>query len=273
MTNQVIQTHVKTDFEAMKGVEGSFGQHAYLKVEDLPQNLRRYVWDGEGGMTWFHHPLYVTWFPTITPKPIEELLAMRQERADEALRRGDFAGYVFAHERGYRMAKLADLVWEGAFEEDGGFPRLSVKFWQIAAGVWVDAEHSEDDPCWTGLMDCGIPNRWAMTDSKDRRALRAMPEVVTVYRGVQATDATAAREFAHSGWSWTFSAKTARFFARRWLKPDVTPFVIRAQVPKDLIKAYLTGRGEDEALIRPGAAEACKVSVQRVSREHERRGR
>jgi hypothetical protein len=226
-------------------------------------------------MSWFHHPLYVTFFPTLTPRPIEELLQMRRDRANQSLERGDFSGYVFAHERGYRMGKLADLVNENVFEEDGGFPRLSVQFWQLAAAVWVDAEFDEDDPCWTDLMDCGIPNRWAMTDSKDRRKLRAMPEMVEVYRGVQAFTEDGARDYAHSGWSWTLDPKTARFFARRWLQGHNNPFVISARVPKSLIAAHLTGRGEDEVLIRPGAVEqeGVPVEINAVPREHEKRGR
>lgn len=272
---KLIEKHVKTDFEAMKGIEGSFGQHVYQRVEDLPIGLRHYVQEGAGGMSWFHHPLYVTFFPTLTPRPIEELLKMRRDRANQALEAGDYSGYVFAHERGYRMGKLADLVNENTFEEDGEFPRLSVKFWQLAAAVWVDAEFDEDDPCWTGLIDCGIPNRWAMTDSKDRRKLRAMPEMIRVYRGVQAFNEGGALEYAHSGWSWTLDPKTARFFARRWLQGHSNPFVISALVPKAMVKAYLTGRGEAEVLIRPGEVEAAgiKVKVQGIDRAHEKRGR
>jgi hypothetical protein len=272
MTKQTSEL-VKTDFAAIKGVEGTFGQHVYTKKEDLPKSLQRYFWQPEDGFfAWLHHPLYVTMLPTMAPLPLEQHIANLARRAEEALEENDFAGYVFRHERGYRMGKLMDLVGEGVFEDWGGFPRLAVKFWQLAADVWVDAEFDEDDPCWTDLMDTSLPNRWAMTDSKDRKRLAAMPETVTVYRGVQSWSEDGAMDYAHSGWSWTLSPKTARFFARRWLQNGQHPYVISAEVPKSLIDAYLTGRGEDEVLIRPGEAEAYPVRVQRVSRQHEPRG-
>jgi hypothetical protein len=265
---------VKTDFGAMKGAEGLFGHHIYQTQEDLPEHLRRYYQDpGDGVFAWFHHPLYVVTMPTLTPKPIEEMIRMRQEAAEQALDAGNVERYVFAHERGYRMGRLLDLVWEGFFEDWDGLPRRAVQFWQVAAHVWIDAEFPEDDPCWTHLMRTSLPCRGSMTSSQDRKRLAAMPDTVRVYRGVQHPTKEGALSFAHSGWSWTFSPKTARFFARRWLREPDHPFVIRAEVPKSLIEAYLTSRGEEEVLIPPGAAQDCPVTVQRVSRNHQPRGR
>lgn len=260
-----------TDFEAMKGVEGTFGRHVYLTEEDLPQKLRRfYRKPDDGFFAWFHHPLYVTMLPTMSPIPLDELIDRKRRSAEKALEEGKASRYVFAHERGYRMGKLMELAEEGFFD---GTTRREVEFWKLASEVWTDAEFDEDDPCWSELMDCGVANRWAMTEGKDRRALRAMGDFVRVYRGVQSWSETGALEYAHTGWSWTFSPKTARFFARRWLNDGKEPFVIRADVPKDLVQAYLTGRGEREVLIAPGEADGHPIRVQRVSRKHEPRGK
>lgn len=253
-------------------LKGHFS-NVYQSKEDLPSDLRRYHYaPADGVFTFFHHPLYVSIMPVVIPLPIDEFLEERRQRAEKSLEEGNIESYVFIHERAYRMTKLLDLVDDGYFEEPVS-PRLAVRFWRLAANVWTDAEFPEDDPCWSRLMNVDIPFRGAMTDVNDRLKIKDMPNEVSVYRGVQAhdDDEEEALEYAYSGWSWTLSVKTARFFARRWIQGDLTPYVIEAKVPKTLFKAYLTSRNEEEVLIDPIDTGNFSVSVKKVTRRHEPR--
>lgn len=228
---------------------------------DLPQHLRRHAASIAGtDLANFHHPLFVSIFPLASPLPIEEFLAFRQERANAFLARDELANFVFAHERAYRMNILQRLADDGAFGHSG---RQAVKFWRLAAQVWIDAEHAEDNPCWTRLLETPIPLRWAMTKPKDRRALHSMPDLITLYRGAHVFDEDDLHLAARSGWSWTTSLTTARFFARRFLPSRMRPLIITAQVKKADVVAYLTSRDEQEMLIRPGSIGPEDLSIYR----------
>lgn len=226
------------------------------RFEDVPDDLRNYVTD-VNGLLFFHHPFLVTMLPLMSSMPLGKALDHKRDAARDDLNSGNWDGFVFTHERPYRMQALQDVVEEKADELDT--PRGSVRFWKLAADVWVDSEASEDDPSWTELMNSPVPNRRAMTSPKDRRRLAqtARQGLLTVFRGVQAASREGALQGALGGWSWTLSRDLAAWFANRWIEqnridaPDLKPYVVAAQAPADLIAAYLTGRSEEEVLIDP----------------------
>lgn len=224
-----------------------------ISVEDVPDHLTCFIHESVG-MVFFHHPNWVTTLPTMSPVPFLQALEDRVARTNKAILRGDWEGYVFGFERAYRMEKLLLLpeFYPGETQEKRG----AVRFWQLAAEVWVDAEHDETDQIWTDLMDCGVPWRAAMTTGPERRALRHLLDDrlrLTVWRGVQAATPEAALGHALGGWSWSASRDVAAWFSHRWLTGTeaAKPYVARATVYLDDVAGYLTGRGEREVLIDP----------------------
>jgi hypothetical protein len=217
----------------------------------------------------FHHPMWISMFPLYMPKPIEEMIQFKQDRANALLEAGRPLAYIFAHERAYRITTLLELRDRGLFSTK----RQQVDFWRIARNVWIDCEEDEDSDLWSDLMESQIDYRWAMTEKKDRRALRDMPSEVTVFRGVPSKNEQEARSGSVSGWQWTLSHKTARFFARRFIKHYQDPWIASATMPKDMIQAYLTMRGEAEVLIEPFMVDESEVSLTKLnSRKMESRG-
>jgi hypothetical protein len=201
----------------------------------------------------FHHPLCIAIAPMAFPRPLEEIIDLRQQMLDQQMLERKFESAIFRYERPYRMTALLHLT--DCFDGRKG----AIRFWRLAANVWTDAEYSESDYIWTKLMWADIPHRWAMTASADRRYLRTLPEIVTIYKGVQAPTLEEAEEIVPDGWSWTFDIAIARKFANRYRPPTCTSYIATAKVSKQVIMAYLTHRGEREVLIEPGTVWDARV--------------
>lgn len=234
--------------------------HAYGTPRDLPESLRHHVRVLPGSsFQSFHHPFLVDILPLGLPAPIEEILQAREDQAWAQLEKGAVASYIFRHERPYRMTELLRLVRGGYFD---GSLRSSVRYWRLLASVWMDAEEDEASLLWGLLLAARLPARGAMTSSADRRALRAMPARLALYRGLQAEDEDAALDAACVGYSWTLSHATAGFFAQRHLRPDQSAWIARTQIDRDQVIAYLTRRGEAEILVESAELDASKIEVE-----------
>ncbi|WP_156883389.1 hypothetical protein [Salipiger mucosus] len=242
---------------------------AYATPEDLPESLRKYCQSPEETGTktwWFKHPFYVSWFPVATPCDIGELIDFRQQHYEAELKARNWGGVFAGVERAFRLPFLMDLVSNGEFMDAEEDPREAARFWKVARELWSDGEEDEDNPIWTRVMTCGVPHRGFMTRSRDRRALREMPENVKLYRGVQFEqyERPDPKRGANAGWAWSFSEETATWFARRFAEPGDTRFLVTADVPKSRIAAYITGRGEEEVLIEPGSVDPASMKVKAV---------
>lgn len=248
-------------------VESPMRLHITQSPDDLPKHLKKYYSGSSGGFDWFHHPLLVQMFPICTPKPLEEFIAFKQQHVDDLLRKRKFAAYLAMLERGWRMDTLISLAGQGMF--DGG-PEQAKQFWKLAADVWVGCEASEDDDTWSNLMSVPLPCREFMTKRKDRDKMETWPDEVPIWRGVQIgihQKPNEAEMAAFGGWQWTTKPRVARFFARRFLRPDKKPVVAKAKVHKKQIAAYLTSRNEFEVLIPPYTIS--NATFRQVSRDHE----
>lgn len=233
--------------------------------DDLPVHLRGYCTEmGKLAMGWwFHHPLYVAFFPLVTPLPVEEMLKVRKDAADVHKKARNWTLYLHAHERPYRLPVLIRLAQQGYFSRG---KKQAVEFWKQAAEWWVDAEMAEDDPVWGLLMEVPLPFRERMTCPEGRRRLEALPQRVEVYRGVHAEDDEGAAAATEAGWSWTLQRHTAEWFARRFLPVDKHAYVTTSTVDKSHIAALLLNRGEAEVLVPPGTLMEIE-SVERITRK------
>ncbi len=236
----------------------------YPTPADLPEGLQGYAHKVDDTDFYvFRHPFISDMMPLAFPVPLEEIIQLRTERAEEFLANEDVGSFVFAHERPFRMDILRELVEAGRF---GDNPQ---RYWEIAREVWMDSEQPEDDLRWTWLLNADVPGREFMTDAEDRDLLASLPDEVEVFRGVQGPDEDEAHTAALDGWSWSLSEKTAAFFARRYLPDDQHPFVVKGKVQKSSIIAYLPDRNEAEVLLNWDDVEVSEICE--VSRDHEPR--
>lgn len=91
-----------------------------------------------------------------------------------------------------------------------------------------------------------------LMSEEERAALEALPERVTVYRGLR----TKRYQPDHVGFSWTLSREVAERFANvyrkaRWGDPDGEPIVLEETIDKDQIVWLIFGRNEQEVVICP----------------------
>jgi hypothetical protein len=241
------------------GDGGMSSWHSYTTIEDLPENLRECVVD-HGSFTFFHHPLHVCMFPMLLPVPIEDIIEKKRAYITDCGEAGHYHGMVFAHERPYRYDALVRLREADMFRSDDPAKqlRLSVKFWNLVRAVWVDSENFDPSDHWEDMVESDVPHRGFMTHTEDRRKLRDMPDMLTVYRGIRVPVDSEdmdydVEEVGLGGMSWTLDEWRAKFFAKRYGRPDLASIVVTATIPKDSVVAYINDRSEDEIILMPHA--------------------
>lgn len=201
--------------------------------ERLEPELHEYVDVGPFGPM-LKHPLCYTHLLTLLdarlPTPLD-IIKQKRDSIREAVAKARWHAVLWLHERAYRCQALHKLWIEHALHPGIVGP--------LCADVWVDSENiGECLPFWADFYREVPAECWMSHD--DRNVWAALPEEITVYRGV-----------CHDGgYSWTLNEDTAKWFAQRGLN-DSTGEVIEKTVPKAETFAYLGGRGEDEVLIIP----------------------
>jgi hypothetical protein len=228
----------------------------YPSPRDLPADLRAHcVEAGDSGIFIFHHRFCVTPFPLAFPVPIRELINEREKSATAALVSGDIWSYLQRHEKPYRPEVLTNLVADGYFDDK------PEEYWALVGQVWVNIDLPEDSPAWAEMLDVPLEGSHAMMCENDRALLKAMPDVIRVWRGVEGEDEDYARAAATSGHSWSTSAEIAARFAKGFARSAGEAWVASALVPKTDVVAYLTDRGEAEIILRPHDVEDLDIEM------------
>ena len=80
-------------------------------------------------------------------------------------------------------------------------------------------------------------------EQEERKALAALPDRLTIYRGVHIKKGTL------RGLSWTLDRERAEWFANRWAKRR--PYLVEAEVLKSDVRAYFLDRNEAEIIVLP----------------------
>ena len=166
----------------------------------------------------------------------EDGLAMWQEFIKKRIRQAGSAESIMTLvSKNYRIC-LFDYI----------LPYLSVEDMSyLLASIWTNLETVNDNGVMTqrkllGLFKQAVPEY--LMDSKEREALRGLPETVTVYRGF-----TEERNPNFTkALSWTTNRKTARWFALRFSR---TGRVAKATIPKEHIHAFFAPGNEDEVIV------------------------
>lgn len=126
-------------------------------------------------------------------------------------------------------------------------PYLSQKdFSEMLADAWIRSESPNDDPNLSktkllALFKAADPK--ILMDEEERSRLRDLENPVTVYRGVTSYNAKNVKAL-----SWTLDENVAQWFAHRYGEHGT---VYQAQIRKEDIYAFFTGRNESEVIVDP----------------------
>lgn len=205
--------------------------------EDLHPELQAHYRD-DTMMPMVHHPLVVSVAMPTMNKNLNQMFAQKQEQIKEAIAEGNWSRYIFLHERPYRFQALFDAIGRGLTEK----PK---DYWRMVGQVWTDSENIHQHLReWIKVWSMPVPNRELVMDEEERSALAAMPEQITVYRGVMA------KRF-QQGLSWTLDKDRAQWFANRFAHDGRKPHVYEGVVAKSDVLAHFLGRNEDEIVVLP----------------------
>lgn len=121
------------------------------------------------------------------------------------------------------------------------YGRLLVKQWHYSENP--GGIYRKDTPkLWEG-----IPREYMMT-KKEIRVYEALPDIVTIYRGVAPQDF---KKRVIRGFSWTLDKEKGKWFALRFCFDDKEGMLITATIPKEHIAFYSDGRSEQEVVVNP----------------------
>lgn len=157
---------------------------------------------------------------------------------EEAWENNEWDRFVALHAKPFQLDALREAI---PFMEPEDIAEVAASVWSHSENIWQ--QEGEWAEVWRAARDNGHASH-AM-DEDEQRALEALPEEVTVYRGFN-------RRGREVAMSWSVSRDQAEWFAHRWARAEsVAPQVAVATVKRDRIVAYLAARGEDEVIVLP----------------------
>jgi hypothetical protein len=152
------------------------------------------------------------------------------DRIADASRRRDWESFVFVHTRPYLVDAFLKI----------SFKLTNKKYWKLLADVWVLSENiwqKEEALC--ELWNEPLPCKSNAMNAKERKAMKALPDEITIYRG-------ACEQHSLYGMSWTLDRDKAIWFAKRSQPPYV---LLTARAKKSDAHALLLRRRENEIVI------------------------
>lgn len=221
--------------------------------EPLDDELESYVDETDTGLVCLRHPLvYSIPYAEHLNRILNQQLRYKQQALKRALAHRDWHTVIFLHERPWRLDALLQI--QGRMG-----PR---QYWETVESVWTDSENiADNEEEWRIALASPYSCRWAIMDKTERRTLKALPDLVPVYRGARFPDA------ARDGLSWTTLPDTAHWFAHRWGREGDEPTVAEGYVERPKIIACFDGRGEHEVVALPEDVTISRlIPAQRVER-------
>jgi hypothetical protein len=182
------------------------------------------------------HPLVfdIPHFPQLAWRCNDQYQAKR-EALVQARKEQDWHTCIWLHERPYRAQAFGEIKGKLHHRE----------YWELLGQVWTDSENIWQ---WgdqvAEFMGSRRPGRRYLMSPAERRALAAMPEILTAYRGLTSRG-------TRQGWSWTLDKAKAQWFSTRLLAAGDKPVLLEGTVRKSDVLAYFTGRSEEEIVVNP----------------------
>jgi hypothetical protein len=233
-------------------------------LETIHPDLQPHVVDDPLLGLMVHHPLVIATHidssvVDMDGKPLDRIgminegYAHKQKALAEAEWEGDWTTYILLHERPYRLDALLEII----DREMGDFSLL----WPLVADVWTDTESIRiNQDTWRDIWLTPCRHRHRVMSKGERAALKRMPAVITVYRGV-------GHRKAVKGLSWTTDRERGEWFARRFTHGGRRPLLASGQVHKRDVLAYFTGRKESEIVTLPESVTG--VAVDQIAKGRE----
>jgi hypothetical protein len=143
--------------------------------------------------------------------------------------------YLFYHESPWRRGAFTAIEAELTHPE----------YWELLGNVWTQCDAPfQERPHWVRLWRSPRPGREFSMEQGEREAFGALPDRMTIYRGVDVKGGVC-------GLSWTLDQDQARWFAMRWATPGRVTYLASGEVEKPHVLAYFTGRNEGEIVVIP----------------------
>jgi len=207
-----------------------------MKPAELHPDLKPYLITREDlGMPGIYHPLFYSvphveqlnnWANTQYARKKEALKELRKEKRWNTL--------IHMYERPYRVQGFIEV--KEHLTDD--------QYWRYLGDVWGDSENIwQNFEIWLELFQECRTQTTQFMDKTEQAGFKKLPEVLTIYRGYLPRK-------NRDGLSWTLDRSVADWFARRYgQKGKVAKRVVR----KSDVFAYITGRKEEEIVIRVSA--------------------
>ena len=156
---------------------------------------------------------------------------IRQEEMLQKLGEEDWEGYVFIHEKPFRLN--AFLIIADSIQSDGRYWELLGEIWGNSENIWQNFRE------WRGCLNSKRLNQHLFMSTEDLETFRSLPKELTVYRGYGC-------EANMRGMSYTLSLEKAMWFAQRF---GAKGGVLKKQIKKEDAFAYMNSRGEQEIIL------------------------
>lgn len=151
------------------------------------------------------------------------------DKKKELLKAGDYSGYVYVHERPYRLNAFYEV-------HDKLEPK---EYWELFSGMWTDSENIwQNKDTFKYLLGLHQDSRRYFMSEEDLEVYDNLPEQITIYRGY-----TVGKN--KNGFSYTLNKERAEWFAKRFNKNGK---VWERVVNKKDIVAYTNARNEEEII-------------------------
>lgn len=200
------------------------------KQEELCEELQNHLTEGPLGMMIAHPLLHEIFYAEGMNAVFNERLKLKKQYLDEQIEKKKWSSAVWMYERPYRLQAFLTIKKHLSFSE----------YWELLGSLWTDSENIwQNQSDWKKLLSSSISKKECFMDEEERKRLKSLPELVTVYRGYVPGK-------NKSGFSYTLSKKQALWFAKRY---DKSGKVLTRQIKKSEIFAFKTHRGEEEVII------------------------
>lgn len=213
--------------ERFESIFGKLGEQLLPELEDsLDED------DGDGFRFIRHKFVHTLFFPG-TAEQYNKQLRAKQEQAARAVANKDWNGFVFLHERPYRLEAFMEI--QDQLNDD--------EYWSLLSDIWTDSENiPEMREIWDEMLASPRAARLSMMRDDERIEYDDLPEIITIYQGHT--------DDRDDGWSWTTDPDIAAWFAGRFSDIEGSdPYVTTATVAKKDIHAFLTRRGRVKSLL------------------------
>lgn len=204
------------------------------RQEELDAELAPYLNEADMGWQVVQHPLvFAVPYMRGMNAYYNEQLRQKKIALERALQERNWGSYIYLHERPYRIHAFLDLIVE--MEDD--------EYWKNLGDIWSDSENLwQMRAIIPTLLNSKRPGKENLMSLQEREFYKTLPEEFIIYRGHQTIN--------RSGWSWSLSHLTARWFARR-LTEEGNAHVAVAICQKKDIHAVVLSRNEFEVIVDP----------------------